>query len=68
LRSITHNFERLDGDGGQIEFQYIWKHGTPSEVAICMKGEGTSHMDIQLKAHLPEKRAKSARQRCRLTI
>ena len=43
------------GAGDQIELQYIWKYGTPSGVVIFMKGEGTSHKDILLKAHLPEK-------------
>ena len=42
-------------DGDQIELQYIWKCGTSNEVVICMKGEATSHKDILLKAHLPEK-------------
>ena len=43
------------GTGDQIELQYIWKYGTPNEVAICMKGAGTSHKDILFKAHLSEK-------------
>ena len=43
------------GAGDQIEFQYIWKYGTPNEVVICMRGEGTSHKDALLKAHVSEK-------------
>ena len=43
----------LWGLGTKSNFNIFGK--TPNEVAICMKGAGTSHKDILFKAHLSEK-------------